>query len=119
MEPKPTYYEHACERCNRRLEDCECEPGFPYGVFDPEDFYGDKAKAAATRHTGAVKWFDRVKGYGFIIPDDGSAEVFVHYTAINGSGYRNLYDGDRVSYDLVDRGRGPQAQAVRPFGGAA
>lgn len=72
--------------------------------------------AAATRHTGTVKWFDRVKGYGFIIPDDGSAEVFVHYSAIQGDGYRNLHDGDRVSYDLVDRGRGPQAQAVRGSG---
>jgi len=70
------------------------------------------------RQTGTVKWFDKVRGYGFIIPDDGSAEVFVHYSAIQGSGRRNLYEGDRVSYRLVDAGKGPQAQAVRVQGGA-
>lgn len=72
-----------------------------------------------TRHTGTVKWFDRVKGWGFIAPSDGSDEVFVHYTGIDGDGHRNLYDGDLVSYILVDQGRGPQAQSVRVRGGAA
>ncbi|NJN53729.1 MAG: cold shock domain-containing protein [Anaerolineae bacterium] len=62
--------------------------------------------------TGIVKWFSRLKGYGFINPDDGTQEVFVHYSAIEGEGYRNLYEGDRVEFDLVDRGRGPQAQHV-------
>lgn len=62
--------------------------------------------------TGTVKWFSRLKGYGFILPDDGGAEIFVHYSAINGEGYRNLYKGDKVAYDLVDRGKGPQAQNV-------
>lgn len=62
--------------------------------------------------TGIVKWFSRLKGYGFINPDDGTQEVFVHYSAIEGEGYRNLYEGDRVEYDLIDRGRGPQAQHV-------
>lgn len=73
---------------------------------------------AAPRKTGTVKWFDKVKGYGFITPDDGGEEVFVHYSAIQGDGYRNLYDDDRVAYQLVDVGRGPQAQAVRVQGGA-
>lgn len=71
------------------------------------------------KETGVVKWFSRLKGYGFINPDDGSDEVFVHYTAIEGEGYRNLYEGDKVEYLLVDRGRGPQAQNVtnlRSFG---
>jgi len=71
------------------------------------------------RQTGTVKWFDKVRGYGFIIPDDGSAEVFVHYSAIEGDGYRNLYQDDRVTYDLVERGKGPQAQNVQARGGAA
>jgi len=62
--------------------------------------------------TGVVKWFSRLKGYGFINPDDGTQEVFVHYSAIDGEGYRNLYEGDRVEYNLVDKGRGPQAQHV-------
>jgi CspA family cold shock protein len=71
------------------------------------------------RKTGVVKWFSRLKGYGFISPDDGEIEVFVHFSAIQGEGYRNLYEGDRVEYDLIDRGKGPQAQNVaarRSFG---
>ncbi|MCZ7670559.1 MAG: cold shock domain-containing protein [Chloroflexi bacterium] len=56
--------------------------------------------------TGVVKWFSRLKGYGFINPDDGEQEVFVHYSAIEGEGYRNLYEGDRVEFNLVDRAKG-------------
>ena len=62
--------------------------------------------------TGVVKWFSRLKGYGFINPDDGGQEIFVHYSAIQGEGYRNLFEGDRVEFSLVDNGKGPQAQAV-------
>jgi CspA family cold shock protein len=59
--------------------------------------------------SGIVKWFSRpVKGYGFITPDDGADEVFVHYSAIEGEGYRNLDEGDVVEFDLVDVGKGPQ-----------
>ena len=65
------------------------------------------------RKKGIVKWFNRLKGYGFIDPEEGESEVFVHYTAIDGEGYRNLYEGDRVQYDEVDFGRGPQARNVR------
>lgn len=71
------------------------------------------------KRTGIVKWFSRLKGYGFINPDDGGQEVFVHYSAIEGEGYRNLYEGDRVEFILVDQGKGPQAQSVisqRSFG---
>jgi CspA family cold shock protein len=64
------------------------------------------------RNTGVVKWFSRMKGYGFILPDQGEKEIFVHYSAIDGDGYRNLLEGDRVEFDLVDRGKGPQAQRV-------
>lgn len=62
--------------------------------------------------SGIVKWFSRLKGYGFIKPDDGTQEVFVHYSAINGEGYRNLYEGDKVEFDLIDQGKGPQAKNV-------
>lgn len=62
---------------------------------------------------GVVKWFDSLKGYGFIQPDDGGQEVFVHFSQIEGDGYRNLYEGDRVHFDLVDQGKGPQAKRVR------
>ena len=64
------------------------------------------------KSTGIVKWFSRLKGYGFINPDDGGQEVFVHYSAIEGVGYRNLYEGDQVEFEKVDHGKGPQAQKV-------
>ena len=66
-----------------------------------------------TTKKGVVKWFNRLKGFGFIEPEDGGIDVFVHYSAINGDGYRNLYEGDVVQYDEVDVGKGPQAQNVR------
>jgi CspA family cold shock protein len=66
------------------------------------------------RQTGIVKWFSRLKGYGFINPDGSDKEVFVHYSAIEGEGYRNLFEGDKVEFDLVDVGKGPQAQKVNP-----
>ena len=61
---------------------------------------------------GTVKWFSRVKGWGFIEPQDGGSEVFVHYSAIKGEGYRNLFEGDEVQYVEVDQGKGPQARDV-------
>lgn len=66
------------------------------------------------RQSGIVKWFSRLKGYGFINPDEGENEVFVHYSAIEGEGYRNLFEGDKVEFDLVDVGKGPQAKNVIP-----
>lgn len=66
------------------------------------------------RETGIVKWFSRLKGYGFINPDQGGKEVFVHFSAIQGDGYRNLFEGDKVEYELIDQGKGPQAKNVEP-----
>ena len=66
------------------------------------------------RETGIVKWFSRLKGYGFINPDQGGKEVFVHYSAIQGDGYRNLFEGDKVEYELIYQGKGPQAKNVEP-----
>ena len=65
------------------------------------------------RKRGIVKWFNRLKGFGFIEPTDGGNDVFVHYTAIDGDEYTNLREGDRVRYDEVDFGKGPQARNVR------
>lgn len=70
---------------------------------------------------GTVKWFSPTKGYGFITPDDTEAtqgqDVFAHHTAIEGEGYRNLTEGERVSFDLVDVGKGPQARNVKRLHG--
>lgn len=65
-----------------------------------------------SKKQGIVKWFSRLKGYGFIEPEEGGSEVFVHYSAIQGDGYRNLYEGDQVEYVEIDNGKGPQAQDV-------
>jgi len=61
---------------------------------------------------GVVKWFSPEKGYGFITPDDGGKDVFVHFSAITGSGYRNLEEGQRVSFDVQEGQKGPQAAQV-------
>jgi CspA family cold shock protein len=66
----------------------------------------------SNRVTGTVKWFSRVKGYGFISPDSGEKDVFVHYSAIVGEGYRNLEEGQRVEFVIEDTPKGPQAAQV-------
>ena len=65
--------------------------------------------------TGTVKWFSSEKGFGFITPDDGSADVFVHFSAIAGEGFRNLDEGQKVSYTVAQGPKGLQATAVTPL----
>jgi CspA family cold shock protein len=64
---------------------------------------------------GTVKWFNSEKGYGFIAPDDGSADVFAHYSEISGQGFRNLEENQKVEYDLAQGPKGPQAANIRPL----
>ncbi len=64
--------------------------------------------------TGVVKWFNEAKGYGFISPDDGSRDVFVHFSAIQTNGFRKLEEGQKVEFEEVDGAKGPNAQNVTP-----
>ena len=78
------------------------------------------SQAVIERHTklgknmaqGTVKWFNAEKGFGFIAPDDGSADVFVHYSEIQGSGFRSLDENQKVEFEIGEGAKGPQAQNV-------
>jgi len=64
------------------------------------------------RTTGTVKWFNDAKGFGFITPENGSADCFVHHTAIQGSGFKTLKEGAKVEFDIVAGKKGPAAENV-------
>jgi CspA family cold shock protein len=66
--------------------------------------------------TGTVKWFNDAKGFGFIAPSDGSKDVFVHFSALQGDGFKTLAEGASVEFDLEQGDKGPQAQNVRVVG---
>ena len=66
--------------------------------------------------TGTVKWFNAEKGYGFITPDDGGRDLFVHYTGIEGTGYRTLSEGQKVEFEATQGQKGPQATKVHAVG---
>ena len=64
--------------------------------------------------TGTVKWFNDSKGFGFITPDDGGKDLFAHFSAIQGSGFKTLKENQKVTFDVAQGPKGPQAQNIRP-----
>jgi CspA family cold shock protein len=71
-------------------------------------------KVSTAMAQGTVKWFNSEKGFGFIAPDDGGADVFVHFSAIQSDGYRSLDENQRVEFEVTQGQKGPQAENVRP-----
>jgi len=65
--------------------------------------------------TGTVKWFNDAKGYGFITPDDGSEDLFAHFSAIQMQGFKTLKEGQKVSFDVTQGQKGPAAANVKPL----
>ena len=63
---------------------------------------------------GKVKWFDEQKGFGFITPDDGVKDLFVHHSSIEGEGFKTLQDDQEVEFEVVQGQKGPAAEKVRP-----
>ena len=63
--------------------------------------------------TGKIKWFNDAKGFGFVTPDDGSKDVFVHFSAILGDGFKSLAEGDRIEFDVQPSDKGPKAANVK------
>ena len=68
------------------------------------------------RTSGTVKWFNDAKGFGFITPDSGDKDFFVHHTAIKMDGFRSLAEGDKVEFDVIDGAKGPAAENVTKGG---
>lgn len=73
----------------------------------------NSANVSLPREQGTVKWFNEAKGYGFIVSEQRTADVYVHHTSIIAEGFRSLSEGDRVSFDVVEGARGAQARNVR------
>ncbi len=68
-----------------------------------------------TTQTGTVKWFDDGKGFGFITPDGGGKDLFAHFSAITGNGFKSLAEAQRVEFEITEGKKGPQASNIRPL----
>jgi CspA family cold shock protein len=87
----------------------------PRSVFDAGPV-AQSTNQGESMATGTVKWFNDAKGYGFITPDDGSEDLFAHFSAINMSGFKTLKEGQKVSFDVVQGPKGKQASNIQKSG---
>jgi CspA family cold shock protein len=91
-----------------RLRGIEMTTRAPHGAV-PGNAQGENMTS------GIVKWFNNDKGFGFIAPDGGGADVFAHFSAIATSGFRGLEENQRVEFDITQGNKGPQAENIRPL----
>jgi CspA family cold shock protein len=84
------------------------------GLFIDSDCVPYRGERGVEMPVGTVKWFNATKGFGFIAPEDGSADVFVHHSDIDTQGYRELAEGQKVEFDVEAGQKGPKAAKVRP-----
>ena len=82
-------------------------------VYDTRPGSSTNSNKGESMATGTVKWFNDAKGYGFITPDDGSEDLFAHFSAINMSGFKTLKEGQKVSFDVVQGPKGKQASNIQ------
>jgi cold shock protein len=87
-----------------------------YGAFRYSDDTTTILRSTEMRTTGTVKWFNDAKGFGFITPEGGQKDCFVHHSAIQGSGFKTLAEGERVEFDIVQGAKGPAAENVVKLG---